>query len=180
MHSPHPGIFNSCCISGLWNEMCWLPLKQLHAGSQTAALLLWDALRMGFYSICASGGWEQSGWASVSPALSRGNCCFCGSAPNIEQRGKEKGGKSWQTEQGWAERRAARHTSRLAGCPPLPWLVPISLGCLPHFCKGILGPGWKAQEEAGRAASSPWAPQPGGSSHVVPWGKRTAWDDFTS
>lgn len=39
------------------------------------------------------------------------------------------------------------------GVPLSSGLPPISLGCCPHFCKEILGPGFKLQEEAGRAAA---------------------------
>lgn len=145
----------------LHSEMCWLPLKQLHAGSQSGALLLWDALRMGFYSISASAE-VRTVWMFLSFSCpEQGNCCSCGSAPNIQQRGEEKGGKSCgkQSRDGQRAGQAGGQPGTAAGwqgVPLSPGLPPISLGGKFPFCEGILGP-----QEAGRAASSPWAPQPG-------------------
>lgn len=169
-HSPHTRIFNSCCISGFWNEMCWLPLKQLHAGSQRVALLLRDALRMGFTPSLPLCRWGQPGCASVSPALNRGNCCFCGSAPISSKEGKRREGKiMWQTEEGWADslagRRAARQSSRLARCAPHPWLAPpFPLAASPVLSGSSwpTGGGWQGRQQPlgthARQGAHRWSP----------------------
>lgn len=57
---------------------------------------------------------------------------------------------------------------------PLPWMGVICGSASNIFCKGILGLGLEAkeEEEAGRAASSPWAPQPGGAHRWCFGGKK--------
>lgn len=167
--------------------MCWLPRKQLQAGSQTGALLLGDALRMGFTpSLSLGGRWGQSGCVSVSPALNRVSCCFCGSAPKSSKEGKRRGVEiMWQTEQGWAEsragRRAARHTDRLARCPPLHWLAPHFPWLPPTFLQGNSWPGLETTGGGCQGRQQPLGTRArAGSSQMVPWGKGTTWDVFTS
>lgn len=156
----------------LHSEVCWLPVEQLHAGSQSGALLLWDALRMGFDSISASAEVGTAWMCLISPALNRVIAAFVVQPQIPSKEGKRRGEIMWQTEQGWAEswagRRAARHSSRLARCAPLPWLAPHSLGGKFPFCEGILGP-----REAGRAASTPGHPSQAGSSTWSPGGRTT-------
>lgn len=117
---------------------------------RTAALLPRGALRTGFLlhvHPCLCRGGSSPACASVSPALKRGNCFFWGSAPNIQQGGKEKGGKKSCGKQkrdgaeSWEGRRAAGHTSRLARCPPRLRLAPRFPWLPPTFLQGNSWPG---------------------------------------
>lgn len=65
------------------------------------------------------------------------------------------------------------------GVPLSSGLPPISLGCCPHFCKEILGPGFKLQEEAGRAAAGHCGyPSWGASMQTSLRGRDAGWDVF--
>lgn len=115
----------------LHSEMCWLPVEQLHAGSHSGALLLWDALRVGFDSISASAEVGTAWMCLISPALNRVIAAFVVQPQIPSKEGKRRGGNHVANRAGvgrelgrqegsQAQQQAGKVCPSPLACPPFP------------------------------------------------------------
>lgn len=165
---------------GLWYQgtMCWGPAPTKTAHELTEAFLPQEALRMRFCfmfvpaCMCLSFPCSEKGlllWVSHKYPSKREKMGGKNHLANRNGMGQTAGktGEQPGTLAGWQ------------GVPLASSLPPISLGCRPHFCKGILGPGFKPQEEAGRAAAGHCGyPSRGAGTQTSLQGSETGWDMF--